>query len=46
MTRETAELAAFGFELARDGDADQRDEDQRAGGGYATAAQVNRLTWL
>ena len=46
VTRKVAELAAFAFDLAADGDADERDEDQRAGGGYATAAQINRLTWL
>jgi hypothetical protein len=46
MTRKAAELPAFGFDLARDGDADERDENQRAGGGDATPAQINRLTWL
>lgn len=46
MTREFSELPALGFDLAADGDADERDEDQRAGGGYATPAQINRLTWL
>jgi hypothetical protein len=46
VTRESPELPAFGFDLARDGDADERDENQRAGGGDATAAQINRLTWL
>jgi hypothetical protein len=33
LTRKTAELPAFGFDLARDGYANERDEDQRAGGG-------------
>jgi hypothetical protein len=46
MTWEMAQLTSFAFDLAADGDADERDEDQRAGGGYATAAQINRLTWL
>jgi hypothetical protein len=46
MTRKPAELAALGFDLARDGDADERDEDQRAGGGDATSAQINRPAWL
>jgi hypothetical protein len=46
MTRKATELPAFGFDLAGDGDADQRDEDQRAGGGDATPAQISRLTWL
>jgi hypothetical protein len=46
MTRKFPELTALGFDLAADGDADERDEDQRAGGGYATPAQINRLTWL
>jgi hypothetical protein len=47
FTRKTALRSAFGFDLARDGDADERDEDQRAGGGYAPAAQtINRLTWF
>jgi hypothetical protein len=40
MARESAELATLGFDLATDGDANQRDEDQRAGGGYATSAQL------
>jgi hypothetical protein len=46
MTRKSAELAALVFDLAGDGDADQRDEDQRAGSGDATSAQINRLAWL
>ena len=46
VSREMPELAPFGFDLARDGDADERDEDQRAGGGNATSAQISRLTWL
>jgi hypothetical protein len=46
MAREMPELTPFGFDLARDGDADERDEDQRAGGGNATSAQISRLTWL
>src|SRR4051812_11372413 len=43
---EFAQLTPFGFDLATDGDADERDEDQRAGGGEATAAQINRRAWL
>ena len=46
VTRKASELTSLGFDLAADGDADERDEDQRAGGGDATAAQINRLTWL
>jgi hypothetical protein len=46
MTRELPELTPLGFDLAADGDADERDEDQRAGGGYATPAQINRPAWL
>jgi hypothetical protein len=46
VARKAAELPAFGLDLAADGDADERDEDQRAGGGDATPAQINRLTWL
>ncbi len=39
LAGEVSELTALGFDLAGDGDAEQRDEDQRAGGGDATAAQ-------
>jgi hypothetical protein len=46
LTRKSPELTALGFDLSADGDADERDEDQRAGGGYATPAQISRLTWL
>jgi hypothetical protein len=46
LARKAASQSAFGFDFPADGDADERDEDQRAGGGYATAAQINRLTWL
>src|SRR6188768_3640408 len=40
LARKPPELPALGFDLAGDGDADERDEDQRAGGGYATSAQL------
>jgi hypothetical protein len=40
LAREMPELTPFGFDLPADGNAGERDEDQRAGGGYATAAQL------
>ncbi len=43
---EMPELTPFGFDLPADGDADERDEDQRAGGGDATPAQLAAETWL
>jgi hypothetical protein len=33
VTRKASELPPFGFDLSTDGDADERDEDKRAGGG-------------
>jgi hypothetical protein len=39
MAGESPELTALGFDLAADGDADERDEDQRAGGGKSSATQ-------
>lgn len=40
MPRKSAELSTLGFDLAGDGDADQRDQDQRAGGGDSSATHA------
>src|SRR5688572_10818443 len=39
LARKAPELTTFGFDLSTDGDADQRDEDQRTGGGNTSAAE-------
>jgi hypothetical protein len=41
LAREVPELAALGFDLSTDGDADQRDEDERAGRGQSPATHAD-----